>query len=158
MSYQLFYWIHVVSTIIWLTGFVASLYYALKAGNEQNAAHRRRLMQAERKATGIGAHLGALGILISGGVLVSVSTGPQWGWFNIALYPWLVLKQILFIIMLVLIGLSIKRSMDFKRHLRREVDVINSETTDMWRKAYRISFSVYILVVVNTILALTKPL
>lgn len=114
-------------------------------------------MQAERKATSIGGHLGALGILISGGAIASLPTGPQWGWFNLQLYPWLTVKQILFVLILVLIGFSIKRSVALKKHLRNEVDVLNSASVEIWERAYKLSFAVYILVVVNTILALYKP-
>lgn len=157
MSYQLFYWVHVVSSIIWLVAFMASLYFASKVRGAEDAVNKRGFMQAERKATSMGAHLGALGILISGGAIASLPTGPQWGWFNLQLYPWLTLKQVLFVVILVLIGFSIKRSFAFKKHLRNEVDVINSQTTEKWRRAYKISLTVYILVVVNTILALYKP-
>lgn len=157
MSYQLFYWIHVVSSIIWLVGFLASMYFAFKVKGEIDAVKKRNFMQAERKATGIGAHLGALGILISGGAIASLPTGPQWGWFNLQLYPWLTVKQILFVLILVLIGFSIKRSVALKKHLRNEVDVLNSASVGIWERAYKVSFAVYILVVVSTILALYKP-
>lgn len=157
MSYQVFYWIHVVSSIAWLAGFLASMYFWLKVEGENDTVKKRNYIQAERKATSIGAHLGAIGILISGGVLASLSTGPQWGWFNLQLYPWLTIKQILFVLILVLIGFSIKRSITLKKHLRNEVDVINSASVGIWGRAYKISFTVYILVVINTILALYKP-
>lgn len=157
MSYQLFYWVHVVSTIIWLVACMASVYFAVLTGRTDDAVKKRGYMQAERRATSLGAHLGALGILISGGALASIPVGPRWGWFNLQLYPWLFLKQVLFILILVLIGFSVRRSIAFKQHLRNEVDVIDSGTTEKWRGAFRISLTVYILVLVNTLLALTKP-
>lgn len=157
MSYQVFYWIHIVSYITWLLAFVGSLFYGFKVRGEDDAVLKRQFMRSERLVTSIGAHIGALGILISGGAIASIPSGPQWGWFNFQLYPWLAIKQVLFIIILVLVGFSIKRSMAFKRRLRQEDDVLSTDTSDKWNKAYRISMAVYILVVINTLLGLFKP-
>lgn len=113
-------------------------------------------MRLERLITSIGAHVGALGILISGSFMSLMPSGPQWGWFDVVLYPWLALKQILFIVILILVGFSIKRSLKFKKKLRRE-EVPSKETSKQWRRAYRMSMIVYILVVINTFLGLAKP-
>lgn len=157
MSYQFFYWLHVVSYIAWLLAFIGSLVYGFWVSRENDAVRRRRLMWAERLVTYFGGHLGALGILISGTVLVSVPGGPQWGWFNIALYPWLALKQILFIIILILVTISIKRSITFRRKMRQEKSNLSSGTSKQWRSAYKISIAVYILVVISTLLGWYKP-
>jgi len=155
MSYQIFYWVHVVSYISWLLAFVASLFYANKVRSEDDAVQKRKYMRTERLATSIGAHIGALGILISGGAMASIPSGPQWGWFNFQLYPWLAVKQIIFLVILVLVAFSIKRSVAFKKHMRNE-DVLSTETSEKWASAYRMSLIVYILVVINTFLGLTK--
>lgn len=157
MSYQVFYWIHVVSYLAWLLAFIGSLFYGFKIRAEEDAVLKRKFMRIERLMTSIGGHLGALGILISGGALVSIPTGPQWGWFNFQLYPWLAVKQFLFIVILVVIGFSIKRSMVFKRRLRQEEDMLSTDTSDKWSTAYRYSMTVYVLVVINTLLGLFKP-
>ena len=113
-------------------------------------------MRSERFATNIGGHISALVILISGAMMSS--WGPyQWGWFSVQLYPWLELKQILFIVILVLVGFSITRSIRFKKKLKQE-EVADTDTSLLWLSAYRISLAVYILVVINTILGWTKPL
>lgn len=158
MPYQVFYWIHVVSYISWLLAFAGSLYYAAKVRSENDAVKKRKFMRTERLITSIGAHIGALGILISGGAMASIPNGPQWGWMNFQLYPWLAIKQILFFVILVLVGFSIKRSVAFKKHLKKEKDVLTTETSKKWQKAYNMSLAVYILVVINTILGLTRPL
>lgn len=155
--YHIFYWIHIVSYIAWLLGFVASTIFAVKVWGEDDAVKRRKSMRAERLATNIGGHFGALGILISGGAMASIPAGPQWGWFSFQLYPWLAVKQVLFLIILVLVGFSIKRGIAFKKKMKGEKDVMSTDTSKKWRSAYRISLIVYILVVVNTILGLTKP-
>jgi len=155
MSYQIFYWIHVVSYISWLLAFIASLFYAAKVRGEDDAVQKRKYMRTERMATSIGAHIGALGILISGGAMTSIPSGPQWGWFNFQLYPWLAVKQIIFLVILVLVAFSIKRSVAFKKHMRNE-EVLSTETSEKWASAYRMSLVVYLLVVVNTFLGLTK--
>jgi hypothetical protein len=158
MTYTVFYWIHIVSYIVWLLAFVASAFLGYKAYSEDDAVNKRKFMRSERLATSIGGHFGVLGILISGGALASIPSGPQWGWFNFQLYPWLAVKQILFLVILVLVGIAMKRSIAFKKRLKQEDDVPSTDASDKWRSAYRMSMAVYILVVINTILGLTKPL
>lgn len=154
--YQIFYWVHIVSYIAWLAAFVASSFLAVKVYNENDAVQKRKFMRSERLATSIGGHLGALGILISGGALASIPGGPQWGWFNFEMYPWLAVKQLLFAIILVLVVLSMRKSIAFKRNLREE-EVMKTDTSEKWDAAYKMSLVVYLLVVVNTILGLVKP-
>ena len=156
MSYQVFYWIHIVSYIAWLLAFVGSLFYGTKVRSEDDAVQKRKFMRSERLTTSIGAHIGALGILISGGAMTSIPSGPQWGWMNFQLYPWLAVKQILFFIILVLVVFSRKRSRAFKKRMRQEEDVLSTETSEKWNSAYRMSMAVYVLVVINTILGLFK--
>lgn len=159
MSYQLFYWMHAVSYVAWLLAFAGSLFYGYKVLWEKDAVQKRTFMRTERLITNIGGHLGALGILISGGAMASMSGGPRWGWFSVQLYPWLALKQLLFIVILVLIGFSIKRSRTFKKRLRQEKgNALGSDTSDKWARAYKMSLAIYILVVINTVLGFTRPL
>lgn len=158
MSYNIFYWIHIVSYISWLLALVGSLFFAWKTGKAHQTPLEKKFMKLERKSTSIGAHLGALGILISGGAMASIPSGPQWGWFDFELHNWLAVKQIIFFIILILVGFSIKRSVTFKKRLKAEEnDQIGDETRNRWRKAYELSLVVYLLVVVNTLLGLFKP-
>jgi hypothetical protein len=142
---------------VWLLAFVGSLFYGFKAKGENDVVLKREFMRSERSVNSWGAHIGALGILISGGALTSIPSGPQWGWFYFQLYPWLAFKQILFIIILILVAISIKRSMSFKKRMRLEDDILSTQTADKWNSAYRMSMAVYILVVINTLLGLFKP-
>lgn len=158
MSYQVFYWIHIVSYLSWLVAFVGSLFFAWKVGRAYQTPDEKKFMKFERLSTSIGAHLGALGILISGGAMASIPSGPQWGWFNFEQYAWLGVKQVLFFIILVLVGFSIKRSKAYKKHLKMEEgDSISPDTRKSWNRAYRLSLVVYLLVLVNTLLGLEKP-
>ncbi len=152
--YNFAYWLHIISCVLWLFAFVSSIWYGFKIRFEKDAIAKRSLMRSERLATGIGAHLGALGILISG---IVMTAGPQWAWFNVQLYPWLTLKQILFIVILILIVFSVRRSIVFKNKLQQE-KVPESDTPELWGAAYRMSMTVYVLVVINSIMGLTKPL
>lgn len=158
MLYQIFLWIHTISYISWLVAFVVSVFFAVKIRNEQDAVQKRKYMRSERLATSIGAHVGALGILISGGAMASIPSGPQWGWFNFQMHTWLAVKQVIFIVILALVGLSIKRSVAFKKRLKQEDDnVLSTDTSEKWASAYRMSLIVYLLVVVNTFLGLVRP-
>lgn len=158
MSYQVFYWIHIVSYIAWLAAFVASMFFAWKVGKAFQTPGEKRFMKLERLSTSIGAHLGALGILISGGAMASIPGGPKWGWFNFEEYAWLSVKQLLFFIILVLIFFSIKRSRAYKKQVKEEdTELISDDARGKWSKAYKLSLTVYILVLVNTLLGLFKP-
>lgn len=158
MSYQVFYWIHIVSYIAWLAAFVASMFFAWKVGKAFQTPGEKRFMKLERLSTSIGAHLGALGILISGGAMASIPGGPKWGWFNFEEYTWLSVKQLLFFIILVLIFFSIKRSRAYKKQVKEEdTELISDDARGKWSKAYKLSLTVYILVLVNTLLGLFKP-
>lgn len=158
MSYIIFYWVHIVSYIAWLLAFAGSLYFAYRAGKSFKTPDEKRFVLLERKATSIGAHVGALGILISGGAMASIPSGPGWSWFNFEQYAWLGVKQVLFLLILVLVGFSIKRSVNFKKLLKSEDnDLLSDETRRGWKRAYDLSMIVYALVVFNTVLGLYKP-
>ena len=156
MSYNLFKWIHICSYIAWLVAFAGSIIYATKVRSAKGVEKKRKFMRAERLITNIGAHLGAVGILISGMAMAWLPTGPQWGWFNLRLYPWLTVKQVIFLIVLVLIGFSIKRSRAFKEAINQDQDMTES-IAPKWSSAYRFSLIIYMLVVINTFLGFSKP-
>lgn len=156
MSYQVFYWIHIISYISWLVAFVVSIALASKVRGAKQLPVQKKYIRLERLATNIGAHTGALGILISGSVMASISGGPQWGWLPVQLYPWLALKQIFFVIILVLVVFSILRSRALKQLLKQ--DGQKEETvSEQWSAAYRMSLLVYLFVLINTFLGLVKP-
>lgn len=159
MIYDLFYWFHILSSIAWLGAFVANFFLAFQVGKAFESPREKELMRSERKATSIGAHFGAVGILISGWVMSVMPGGPQWGWFNIPLYNWLAIKQLVFIIILVLVGFSIKKSVSFKRKLKSERGtVVSEDARKKWKAAYVLSLVIYFLVVLNTYLGITKPI
>lgn len=159
MSYTIFYWIHVVSYIAWLLAFVVSLFLLFRVRKGGPAGKVKRLMRSERLTTSIGAHLGVLGILISGGAMASMPGGPQWGWFSFeSPNIWLAVKQALFFVILILVGFSIRQSRAFKNRLSAEPEgELGEDTVSQWTRAYRLSFVVYMLVLINTVLGLTEP-
>lgn len=103
MSYQTFYSLHVYSYVIWLLAFAGSLLLASKVREESDASRKSRYIRYERLITNIGAHLAALGILISGGGMVSLEEGPRWGWFDFQGHTWLAVKQLFFVLILRII-------------------------------------------------------
>lgn len=162
MSYTIFYWTHIVSYVAWLSAWATSFFLASKVRAEKNDRQKQLFMKWERLATDTGAHLGAIGILISGGAMVSLPGGPQWGWFTVQLYPWLALKQGIFVLILVLIVLSMRRSSAFRKALKGKLEEGEKERTNdnirrRWSSAYRMSLLVYLLVLINTFLGLVKP-
>ncbi len=157
MSYQTFYSLHVYSYVIWLLAFAGSLLLASKVREEADASRKSRYIRYERLITNIGAHLAALGILISGGGMVSLEEGPQWGWFDFQGHTWLAVKQLFFVLILVCIGFSVKRSRTLKRVVRKSDQLMNDRISNKWSAAYRMSLLVYMLVLMNTFLGFVKP-
>lgn len=158
MPYNPFYWIHIVSYIAWLLAFLVSLYCLFNITSGGDPGSIRKFMKTERLATNIGGHLGALGILISGGAMASIPSGPQLGWFAFEPEAWLGVKQILFLLILVLVGYSMKEGRAFKNAMKSDREgELSRETVSEWTRVYRLSFIVYMLVVINTVLGLTKP-
>ncbi|SMO50677.1 hypothetical protein [Fodinibius sediminis] len=157
MLYSTFYWIHICSYLLWLLAFAGSLFFASRVRGEREPSRKRTYMKRERLATNLGGHLGAIGILISGSMMAGMPGGPQWGWFNMQLYPWLAIKQSFFAVILVLIGFSIRRNRAFRKELNREETQPSDKTARKWNAAYRLSLLVYMLVLINTFLGLVKP-
>lgn len=154
MVYNIFLWVHTISYIIWLAAFVASLFYYKAISGANGTAREKSLVQSERKVTNMGAHIGVLGILVSGGALVSMPSGPQWGWFPFSAYPWLAIMQLIFVIILIIVfGISMPAGIKLKKLFRATPEeTMTDAQRSQWKKAWNISFIVYLLVVVNTII------
>jgi hypothetical protein len=157
MSYQTFYSLHIYAYVTWLLAFVASLLLASKIREENDAQRKRQYIRYERFITNIGAYLAAPGILISGGVMVSITEGPRWGWFDFQGHTWLAVKQLFFVLILIFIVLSVKRGRTLKRAIRKSDQVMNDHISKKWSAAYRMSLLVYMLVLLNTFLGFVKP-
>lgn len=159
MLYDTFLDIHIFSYLIWLLAFAGSLYYYFRIVKSADAAYQRTLIVRERKLTSMGAHIGVVGILISGGAMVSLPSGPQWGWFPFEAYPWLAIKQVIFCVILVIVfGISIPVGVKLKKLMKSaDTDTVNDQERQQWKKAWLISLAVYLLVVVNSFLGWFRP-
>lgn len=157
MLYEVFLWIHILSYLVWLGAFAGSLLYGFRIYRANSPFTTCKLIQAERMLAKWGTIVGAGGIIISGWVLSSISQGPQWGWFDIQLYPWLALKQLLFGLVLILIVVDFSRSNKLVKLLQLDSPNAKKLSVKMWIAAYRFSIAVYILVVISTLLGWFKP-
>lgn len=157
MLYELFRWIHVISYIIWLCAFAGSLFYGFRIYLAKSPSATYQLIQIERRFAKWGNIVGAGGIIISGWVLSTIPQGPQWGWFDVQLYPWLALKQLLFVIILILITVDVKRSIKLAQWIQSNDANAEKLSVKKWSAAYRFSIAIYILVVISTLLGWYKP-
>jgi uncharacterized membrane protein len=156
ITYHIFLGIHILSAIAWLIAFVLSLFWAFRSWRSAGTDQEKHFMKRERRITSFGAHVGAVGILITGSIISSI--GPSWGWFPFHLFTWLAVKQLVFIAILILVYFSVRKSMSFRRQIKGEgSDKISKQAREKWKTAYGISLAVYLLVVLNTILGSTKP-
>ncbi|PAU95737.1 hypothetical protein CK503_01365 [Aliifodinibius salipaludis] len=156
MLYELSRWIHILSNLIWLCAFVGSLLYGIRIYRTKKSSSTDNLIQTERLLAKWGTIVGAGGIIVSGWALSSIAQGPQWGWFDIQLYPWLALKQLLFVIILVFIVIDLNRSKELNKRLQAG-DFVGKQSVEKWSAAYRYTVAVYILVVISTLLGWYKP-
>jgi len=142
-----------------LAAFVVSLVFYQKVKNAQGTPDERKLILKERKITMMMAHSAILGILISGGAMVSIPSGPQWGWFPFSQYGWLAAKQVIFVVILILVfAIGTPVDVKLKKMLKNsENDVMNDVQRSQWHKAWNITLLAYLLVVVNTYLGLFRP-
>lgn len=155
MNYDLIKYIHIFSYIIWLSSFFISVFYFFKIRSAGNDG-KPDLMRKERLYSSVGGHLGFLGIFLTGGILVSLKSGPKWGWFNFEQHAWLGVKQVLFFIALILIGaIVMPGSAKLKRMIQNNAAI--TEIEDVWAKTFFFSLLVYTIVWINTLLGLQKP-
>lgn len=155
MSYPFILNIHIISYLIWIFSFFGSMYFFFKIRNTTTGS-KPDLMRKERLVSTIGGHLGFLGIFITGGIMVSLKSGPRMGWFNFAEHGWLAWKQVLFIIAIILIfAFVMPGSAKLKRAINERVDLNKIEK--IWSKTFFFSLMVYVIVLINTILGINKP-
>jgi len=155
MNYELIKNIHIVSYIIWLVSFFVSIYFFFKI-RKATSDGKPSLMRKERLFSTMGGHLGFLGIFLTGGMMASIKTGPQFGWFNFADYGWLAWKQVLFFIaMIIVFTVVMPGSSKLKKLINNSADI--NEIDAQWSKTYFFSLLVYTIVWVNTLLGLQKP-
>ncbi len=159
MIYNIFLWIHIVSYIIWLAVFVASLFFRNAIYQAFGTDREKLLVKKERKISGLGGHIAIAGILISGGVMVSIPSGPQWGWFPFSTFAWLAFMQAIFaVILIVVFSGSIPRGIKLKKLLRAvPEDKLTAAQRTQWRKCWNTSLVVYLLVVAATLLGWFRP-
>lgn len=155
MSYPLILNIHIVSYIIWILSFFGSIYYFIKI-RTASIGVKPDLMRKERLISTMGGHLGFLGIFLSGGIMVSLKSGPRMGWFNFAEHGWLAWKQVLFFIAVILIGAFVMPGGAKLKRLVKTGAAI-SDIEQVWSKTFFFSLLVYVIVLINTILGLNKP-
>ncbi len=159
MSYSLLLDIHIISYTLWLVVFGVSLYMFWAIKKARGTTKEKPLMQRERKLTMMGTHTSILGIILSGGAMVSIPSGPQWGWFNFSQYAWLGTKQVIFIIILIIafgVAMPVEKKLKklFKEH---SDDSVSDEQRAQYKKAWLFSLAVFLLVLVNTYLGLYRP-
>lgn len=156
MLYEVSRWIHILSNLLWLCAFVGSLLYGIRIYKTKKSSSADNLIQIERLLAKWGTVVGAGGIIVSGWALSSIAQGPQWGWFDILLYPWLALKQLLFVIILVLIVIDLNRSKKLIKEIQSG-DLAGKQSVEKWSAVYYYTVAVYILVVISTLLGWYKP-
>lgn len=154
MPYQPLVTIHIVSYIIWLISFFLSVFFFFKVKSAQ-LEKKPELVRKERLFSSMTGHLGFLGIFLSGGAMVSIKSGPKWGWFNFDMYSWLAYKQILFFIALIIIGALVMPGSSKLKKMIKTGDTFD-KIESLWNKTFFFSLLVYIIVWINTILGLTK--
>jgi hypothetical protein len=142
--------LHVICVGVWITNGIAGP-IAGKLIKSDNGLGKN-LISFLLKYTNIAGMIGAMGLLITGVVMVLMN--PAYGFFVFSANHWLVTKQI---IMLVILGMVFARIIPTAKNIRLALgsDLNEATMTKIW-KLGKTNQIVVILVIFNLLLALSR--
>lgn len=150
MIYLLIVSLHIIFAGIWLANFISDIIIKKKIFSAENFFETKSLVQLYLKFVNVIGIIGSMGILLTGIYLVTTST---YGFFEFSSNHWLVTKQVIFVIILILIfGFVIPTA----KKTRSEMSTGNSlEDVKSIKKLFKINMTINLLVTLNLLLALT---
>ena len=153
MVYHLFVSLHIIFAGIWLVNFIADLVLKKNIYSAGNYETSRKMIGVYLKFVNILGIIGSMGILITGIYLVATS---GYGFFDFSSNHWLLTKQILLVVILILIFAFV---IPTAKKVRAEAGRYNSvEEISSLKKMFKINLTINILVTINLFLALSRML
>ncbi len=154
MIYHLFVSLHIIFAGIWIVNFISDSVLKKNIYSAANPETSKKLIGVYLNFVNILGIIGSMGILITG--IYLVSTSGAYGFFDFSSNHWLVTKQLILIIILVLIFAFV---IPTAKKVRTEAATINSVTEiSSLKKMFKINLTINILVTINLLLALSRML
>ncbi len=156
--YPLIVTIHIIFAGIWLVNFISDPLYKKAISKNKGNSSESRLISLYLKNVNLLGMIGALGILITG--IIMVLMNPGYHFFQFSANHWLTTKQIVMVIILILLGVKLiptakKLRLEIEKDLTSPVDD-KLELHNNLKKLYSVNFWMNILVLLNFLLAVTR--
>ncbi len=138
---------------MWFVNLVINAILNKKTKDEIDFSVKKNIISVQLVLTKIIGAIGAGGILITG--ILLVSQNPGYGFFVFSANHWLVSKQIIMVILLVMIFAMIIPQSKALRNAALEADKMNDDIEQKLSKVNTTSLIMNILVVINILFALS---
>ncbi|MBU2444575.1 MAG: hypothetical protein KJ666_03240 [Bacteroidetes bacterium] len=153
--------IHILSAVIWLGFFPIEIIMrrkitklTTKNDTQSETVILRSLISDYLQLNGLTGKIGLIGILLTGVLLTSFS--PYYSFFDFTANHWLVTKQMVMIIILIIVGtVYMSSARKLRSSLSMNEKFITEEDVYLVKKFGWVSFAVHILVLINFLLAIT---
>jgi len=157
------YWLlllslHIAFSGIWLVNFIAGPIFKNSIAKAKGKSGESNLISLYLKVVNLLGMIGALGILITG--IIMVLLNPGYEFFQFSANHWLTSKQIIMVVILILLGWKLIPS---AKRLRLSItNDMNSPVEDKSQvhenleKLYKVDFQMNLLVLINFLLAVTR--
>lgn len=153
MIYHLFVSLHIIFAGIWLVNFIADFILKKNIFSSPDFLTSKKLTGIYLNFVNILGIAGSMGILLTGIYLVSTS---GYGFFDFSSNHWLVTKQVILVVILILIfALVIPTAKKVRGEMSKSQSI---EEVKSLKKMFKINLTINILVAINLLLALTRML
>lgn len=156
--YPLLVSLHIIFAGIWLVDLLTGPIFKSAIAKAKKSKSEAGLISLYLKQVNLLGMIGALGILITG--IVMIIMNPGYGFFQFSANHWLVSKQIVMVVILILLGWKLIPS---AKKVRQEIEKdLSSPVEDKTglhsnlNKLYKIDFQINILVLINFLMAITR--
>lgn len=149
--------LHIIFAGIWLSSFVSDPFLKSTITKNKNKSGEKKFINLYLNFSSRLGMIAALGILITGIVMVSMNSG--YGFFRMSSNHWLATKQIIMVAILVILGVYIiPTSKKLRTIIGQDLEnnaPISDEGYASLHKLFKLETTIGILVLINFLLAVT---
>lgn len=156
--YLLLTWLHVTFAGIWLVVFIADPLFKNFISRSKGQKSEAQLISLYLKYVNLIGIIGAVGILVTGIWMILSDVG--YGFFDFSANHWLVSKQIVMVVILILLGWKLiptakKLRLALSNDLSSPVED-KAQVHENLKKLYQVNFQINLLVLINFLMAITR--
>lgn len=150
--------IHIIFAGMWLTNILSDSFFKKRIAEVKGKVSEKRMISGYLKYSNMAGSVSAMGILITGIILVAYSAA--YGFFDFSANHWLATKQIIMVFILIIIGAKlIPNSKKLRLAIGNDLDsseTLSEETYKNLKSVFTINNRISILVILNFLLALSR--